>query len=100
MTRREVKAPPASALAISPRCVVVDSGPLLALFNSADHWHASVLGWLQANAQITLLTTWPVLTEVCALLARRLGQCGGTGFFTLGATRGLHTGCTRPGGVT
>lgn len=52
--------------------VLVDSGPLIALFNGADRWHAPVLAWLQANTAATLLTTWPVATEVCALLARRI----------------------------
>lgn len=53
---------------------VADSGPLLALFNRNDRWHKPVLQWLEANPQAKLLTTWPVLTEVCALLARRLGN--------------------------
>ncbi len=52
--------------------VVVDSGPLIALFNAADRWHTPVLSWLRDNQGIGLLTTWQVLTEVCALLARRL----------------------------
>jgi len=52
--------------------VVVDSGPLIALFNGADRWHETVLAWLRDNPGARLLTTWPVLTEVCALLARRL----------------------------
>lgn len=52
--------------------VLVDSGPLIALFNGADRWHATVRGWLQANPAATLLSTWPVATEVCALLARRI----------------------------
>jgi predicted nucleic acid-binding protein len=52
--------------------VLVDSGPLIALFNAADRWHAPVLGWLQANPATALLSTWPVATEVCALLARRI----------------------------
>lgn len=56
------------------RKVVADSGPLLALFNRADRWHAAVVQWLEANPKASLLTTWPVLTEVCALLARRLGN--------------------------
>ncbi len=89
MTKREVKAQPASTQAISPRCVVVDSGPLLALFNGADRWHASVLGWLQANPQITLLTTWPVLTEVCALLARRVGNAAALDFLRWGQRGGF-----------
>ena len=52
--------------------VLVDSGPLIALFNGADRWHQPVRGWLQANPAASLLTTWPVATEVCALLARRI----------------------------
>jgi predicted nucleic acid-binding protein len=52
--------------------VLVDSGPLIALFNGADRWHGAVVEWLQANAKARLWSTWPVATEVCALLARRI----------------------------
>ena len=52
--------------------VLVDSGPLLALFNRADCWHASVADWLKANPRIGLVTTWCVLMEVCAMLSRRV----------------------------
>ncbi len=52
--------------------VLVDSGPLIALFNADDRWHAPVRGWLQANPAAPLLSTWCVATEVCALLARRI----------------------------
>ena len=52
--------------------VVVDSGPLIALFNASDRWHEPVVSWLREHPGARLLTTWPVLTEVCALLARRL----------------------------
>jgi predicted nucleic acid-binding protein len=51
---------------------LIDSGPLLALFNRGDKWHAPTRFWLQANPQVRLHSTWPVLTEVCALLARRI----------------------------
>ena len=54
--------------------VLVDSGPLIALFNAADRWHAPVLQWLQAHPQAQLISTWPVATEVCALLARRIAN--------------------------
>ncbi len=54
--------------------VLVDSGPLIALFNGADRWHGPVLDWLRSNPRATLLSTWPVATEVCALLARRIGN--------------------------
>ena len=52
--------------------VLVDSGPLLALFNAADDWHAPVAAWLRTYPGALLVSTWPVLTEVCALLARRV----------------------------
>lgn len=52
--------------------VLVDSGPLIALFNAGDHWHAPVLDWLRANPGAKLASTWPVATETCALLAGRL----------------------------
>lgn len=51
---------------------VVDSGPLIALFNRTDHWHQRVRDWLERNQHVRLHGTWPVLTEVCALLARRI----------------------------
>ena len=63
---------PAQYGVMPPGQVLVDSGPLLALFNAADHWHARVVAWLQAHPALGLVSTWPVLTEVCALLARRV----------------------------
>jgi predicted nucleic acid-binding protein len=51
---------------------LIDSGPLLALFNRGDKWHAPTLALLQEQPQLRLRSTWPVLTEVCALLARRI----------------------------
>lgn len=54
------------------RIVLVDSGPLLALFNRTDSWHQRVAVWMQMNPQAKLITTWPVMTEVCAMLARRI----------------------------
>ena len=53
---------------------LVDSGPLLALFNGADAWHARIGEWLRRSPNARLTTTWPVATEVCALLARRIGN--------------------------
>lgn len=69
-TRLRVAEPSARYLAVGR--VLVDSGPLIALFNGADRWHAPVLAWLQAHPQAQLISTWPVATEVCALLARRI----------------------------
>lgn len=54
--------------------VLVDSGPFIALFNRRDAWHTLVLTWLEAHPQARLISTWPVLTEVCALLARRVAN--------------------------
>jgi predicted nucleic acid-binding protein len=51
--------------------VVVDSGPLLALFDRDDAYHARVRQALQRNQGLRLLTTWPVLTETSALLSSR-----------------------------
>ncbi|MBK6851861.1 MAG: PIN domain-containing protein [Burkholderiales bacterium] len=65
----KAKALPAGAFA---GAVLVDSGPLLALFNATDHWHAPVLEWLRGHPGASLISTWPVATEVCALLARRV----------------------------
>ena len=72
LTAREPSAPWARGLPAHAGPVLVDSGPLIALFNGADHWHLPVRAWLQANPAATLLSTWPVATEVCALLARRI----------------------------
>lgn len=51
---------------------LIDSGPMLALFNRNDKWHVPTLALLQAQPQLRLHSTWPVLTEVCALLASRI----------------------------
>lgn len=72
----QVAEPPArwvvNAVAAHAGEVLIDSGPLLALFNGADRWHTAVVAWLQHNPRVQLVSTWPVLTEVCALLARRI----------------------------
>jgi predicted nucleic acid-binding protein len=49
---------------------LVDSGPLIALFDRDDLYHARVKEFL-SKAQLRLVTTWPVLTETCALLPQR-----------------------------
>jgi uncharacterized protein len=54
--------------------VVVDSGPLLALFDRHDAHHELVVRTLEANPQYLLHTTWPVLTETAALLSSRVGK--------------------------
>jgi len=49
------------------RSMIVDVGPLLALFNPADRHHQACVSFLRGN-EVSLVTTWPVLTEVMHLL--------------------------------
>lgn len=49
------------------RSTLVDSGPLIALFDRDDRHHEPVKTFLRDHP-LRLHTTWPVLTEVCALL--------------------------------
>jgi len=49
------------------RSMIVDAGPLLALFNPADRHHQACVSFLRGN-EVSLVTTWPVLTEVMHLL--------------------------------
>ncbi len=46
---------------------LVDSGPLIALFAADDRYHRRVRNFFKAN-RLRLVTTWPVITEVSALL--------------------------------
>ncbi len=46
---------------------LVDSGPLIALFNRDDHYHSPVMEFLK-DFRGLLYTTWPVITEVTHLL--------------------------------
>ena len=51
------------------RRVLLDTGPWLALFHSADRDHARSVAWLRREgAGIRLLSTWPVFTEVAFFL--------------------------------
>ena len=77
-------------MAASVGFVLVDSGPLLALFNGADRWHAPVLEWMRSNPQARWLTTWPVATEVCALLARRVGNPAALDFLRWAQRQGIE----------
>jgi len=55
-----------------PRDALIDSGPLIALFNRSDRWNPATMAWLESNQHVRLHSLWPVMTEVCALLARRV----------------------------
>ena len=47
--------------------ILADAGPLIALFRAKDRHHQASRGFIDANAR-PLVTTWPVLTEVCFFL--------------------------------
>ena len=47
--------------------LLIDAGPLIALFNKRDRYHAKMLEFLK-NRQATYWTTWPVITEATHLL--------------------------------
>jgi len=49
------------------RKILVDSGPLIALFDGSDKYHSDVKTYLQTFQGI-LVTTWAVLTEVSHML--------------------------------
>jgi predicted nucleic acid-binding protein len=80
--------------------VLADSGPLIALFNAADHWHAPVLAWLQRNPRAELLSTWPVATEVCALLAARIHNDAALDFLRWAQRGGLRLQAPVEGSIT
>lgn len=47
--------------------MIVDAGPLIALFNPGDHFHDRCVSFMR-DCNATLVTTWPVLTEALHLL--------------------------------
>lgn len=49
------------------RSILVDAGPLIALFNRDDAHHAAMRGLLRDTAG-RLITTWPVVTETSHML--------------------------------
>lgn len=51
--------------------LLIDTGPLVALFDRRDKAHPRV-SQLLAGFRGELLTTWPVLTETCHLLPRHI----------------------------
>ncbi len=54
-------------VATTAQRIIIDAGPLIAWFDTADAHHADVKAILSAYRG-ELLSTWPVLTEVCHLL--------------------------------
>ena len=62
--------------------IAADSGPLIALFNRTDSWNQRVIDWVESNPRTRLITTWAVVTEVCALLSKRIGDAAALDFLT------------------
>jgi predicted nucleic acid-binding protein len=52
--------------------IIADTGFFLALANRSDRDHPAAVRALEKVAE-PLVTTWPVMTEVCHLMAARLG---------------------------
>ncbi|MBL7686300.1 MAG: PIN domain-containing protein, partial [Deltaproteobacteria bacterium] len=48
--------------------ILVDSGPLIALFDRDEEHHDSVVSCIKKNDHYSMATTWPVLTETSHLL--------------------------------
>ena len=51
--------------------IALDTGFLLALLDADDRYHAAALKW-EISIDEGWITTWPVMTEVCHMVARRL----------------------------
>jgi len=68
---------------------VVDSGPLIALFDRDDSFHQAVVGFLAGQPGLRLLTTWAVLNETCALLNSRVGKQAELDFLAWAESAGL-----------
>ena len=49
------------------KTTLIDSGPLIALFDSSDKYHKDVIVFMKSYKG-TLLTTWAVMTEVSHML--------------------------------
>jgi uncharacterized protein len=98
--RRPAAAEPSARYLAHAGPVLVDSGPLIALFNGADRWHERVVNWLQGHPAATLLSTWPVATEVCALLARRIGNACALDFLRWAQRGGITLETAAEGSIT
>jgi uncharacterized protein len=67
------------------RSIIVDAGPLIALFKARDRHHQAAKAALEANPAV-LVTTWPVITETCHFL-RQEGKRALLRFIRRGAMR-------------
>lgn len=46
---------------------LIDAGPIIALFDNSDQYHGKVFDFMR-TFEGKLVSTWPVLTEVCYML--------------------------------
>lgn len=67
------------------RSIIVDTGPLVALFRARDEHHQAAKTALEASRAM-LLTTWPVVTEACHFL-RQEGKRALLSFIRRGGLR-------------
>ena len=56
-----------------PARLLVDAGPLIALFNRRDHWHHEARAFFGDYRGI-LVTTWPVLAEAGHFIGRKVPE--------------------------
>ena len=49
------------------RNLLIDAGPLIALFNKRDRYHSEIISFLKDN-DATYWATWPVITKACHML--------------------------------
>lgn len=54
-----------------PQLLAVDSGPLVAWLNARDRHHARATAFFKTRRE-RLVTTWPVISEVCHLAPLRV----------------------------
>jgi predicted nucleic acid-binding protein len=58
---------------VAPARLLVDAGPLIALFNRRDRWHREARAFFGTFRGV-LITTWPALTEAAHFIGRRVPE--------------------------
>ena len=53
------------------RSILIDAGPLIALFDNSDSYHLKAISFLK-DLKRPLITTWPVVTETSYMLSYNL----------------------------